>query len=58
MWIWGTFSELNRNNFLNLQVSEGLVQLTAARFYFQTGNKDNGSCLTIKENIVTERIRN
>jgi len=34
------------------------VQLTAARIYFQTGNKDNRSCLAIRENIITERIRN
>lgn len=47
--------ELNINNF-NLQISESLVQFTAARVCFQTGNKDNGSCLTVEENITTERI--
>lgn len=57
MWVWGNFLELSRNNF-HLQISESLVQFTAARVCFQTERKDNGSCLTIKENIITERIWN
>lgn len=53
----GTFFELSRNYF-NLLASESLVQSAAARVCFQTGNKDNGSCLIIEENIITERIWN
>lgn len=49
--------ELSRSDF-NLQESASLVQVTAARVCFQPGNKDNGSCLTIEENITTERIWN